>query len=350
MVAPFVSYGQALTAPGAASWSLRTVDWFRDHGLRQAVNKVENWYYSQHAPTNQPPPLSSLPTPPTLSLQGKLLYVPGPYPLPTLPGREPLPGESRWAAGRVDGHGDPLTYTAYVRPDPAHASVVAGVAWIRQAGTQAHLVAGTVQPGGSGWPGTASVPRRDVPRLVATFNSGWRMQDIDGGFELQHRIAGQLVTGEATAAIDDHGHLLVGEWGRDLPGAGTLVAVRQNLQLIVDHGQVVPGLDANAQDRWGSADNQLQYTARSGLGVDALGNLIYVAGVGMNLVTLAATMQSVGVVRGMQLDIHRQEIHFASWLPTASGDVTPFKLLPTMFHGADRYLNPDQRDFFYITE
>ncbi len=193
------------------------------------------------------------------------------------------------------------------------------------------------------------MPRHDVSRLVATFNSGWRMKDLTGGFAMGHQVTGTLSPGQATAAIDRNGQLTVGRWGRDVTSLDRVVAVRQNLELIIDGSRVVAGLDVNAQGRWGSAHNQLQYTARSGLGIDRGGNLIYVAGTGMNLSMLAATLHDAGAVRAMQLDIHRQMIHFASWQPTRHNGPVPTKLLPAMTHSADRYLLPDQRDFFYIT-
>ena len=37
------SYGRALATPGEASWSVRTVDWLRDHGFGGLINTVENW-------------------------------------------------------------------------------------------------------------------------------------------------------------------------------------------------------------------------------------------------------------------------------------------------------------------
>ena len=343
------SYGRALANPGEASWSVRTVDWLRDHGFGGLINTVENWYYTRHPPANTPPPPSALPAQAHRSRSRAAHFVPGPYPLHVVTGRAALPGEGRWLPGRVGAQGIPLIYTAYLRPDPAHASVLAGVAWIRRSGTTAHLVAGTVQPGGGSWPGNASVPRHDVSRLVATFNSGWRMKDLTGGFAMGHQVTGTLSPGQATAAIDRNGQLTVGRWGRDVTSLDRVVAVRQNLELIIDGSRVVAGLDVNAQGRWGSAHNQLQYTARSGLGIDRGGNLIYVAGTGMNLSMLAATLHDAGAVRAMQLDIHRQMIHFASWQPTRHNGPVPTKLLPAMTHSADRYLLPDQRDFFYIT-
>jgi hypothetical protein len=42
------------------------------------------------------------------------------------------------------------------------------------------------------------------------------------------------------------------------------------------------------------------YTWRSGLGVDAAGNLVYVGGSGLNLVTLANALVQAGAVRGLR--------------------------------------------------
>jgi hypothetical protein len=345
---PTVSYVQALTAPGAASWRSRTVDWFRIHGAAAAINSMENWYYTRRAPTNEAPPSWTLPHPPAGSLEQPPPTAGGPPVLRSATAAR-LPGEDRWVPGRVDRSGRPVLYTSYLRPDPAHASVVAGVAWIRQPGVIGHLVAGTRQPGGSGWPGQACVPAADVPNLVATFNSGWQMADIHGGFYLAGRTARSLLAGEATVTIDHRGRVDVGQWGRDVGAGPQLVAARQNLQLVVDHGRPVPDLRQNAHGQWGSPGNQFQYTSRSGLGVDGHGDLVYVAGTNLTLDTLAAALADAGAVRGMELDIHNDYTFFAAWVPVPKGPAAPTKLLPTMLRPADRYLVADQRDFFYLT-
>ena len=345
LVWPAISYGRALAAPGSATWQMRTVDWIRLQHGNSLVNAIENWWYTRHKPAAGPPDTATLPT----IGPGPATAV-GPAALPRLPGVTPLPGESTWSPGRAGATGLPLIYTGFLRPDPAHLSVVAGVAWIRAAGTATHLVAGTVQPGGPAWPGTASVPAGDVGKLVATFNSGWKMQDIAGGFYLGGQTARPLAAGQASLVIGKNGAVKIGAWGRDVAMNAGVLAVRQNLALVVDHGRPVAGLSTNADGRWGSAHNQYQYTWRSGAGVDAHGNLIYLAGDKMNLATLAVAMADAGVVRGMQLDIHSGMASFASWRPLSGANAaSPTKLLPRMPRSAYRYLNPDQRDFFYVT-
>ena len=93
----------------------------------------------------------------------------------------------------------------------------------------------------------------------------------------------------------------------------------------------------------------MQYTWRSGLGVDAVGNLVYMGGSGLNLVTLANALVQAGAVRGMQLDIHNEMVAFLSYPNGAAHVVGGVKLLPDMPGSPDRYLVPDQRDFFVVT-
>jgi hypothetical protein len=343
MVAPTVSYVNALTYPGNATWQVRTVDWIRNNNGSAVVNAVENWYYTLHQPAAGPPDPATLPQVP-----GGVTTA-GPAPLPLLPGAKPLPGEGAWAPGRIGADGRPLLYRGYLRPDPKHLSVVVGVAWMRAGGTVGHLVAGTTEPGGRSWPEGSQVPSADVPGLVATFNSGFKLRDISGGFYADGRTARPLVNGQASLVIDRQGNVSVGQWGRDFSMNPNVAAVRQNLALVVNGGEPVPGLNANTHGRWGNAKNQYQYTWRSGVGTDAAGNLIYVAGAGMNLTTLATSMVHAGIVRGMQLDIHPGMASFASWLPSTAATPAPTKLLPAMSQPADRYLLPDQRDFIYLT-
>ena len=351
LVAPAVSYGRALTYPGSATFQMRTVEWIRDHGGNPLVDRIENWWYTLNSPTGAAPDPAALPVNRAGAVAGAPTSwpLPAPAPLARLARPSTVPGEGTWVPGRLDPAGAPAVFTTFVRPDPKHPSVVAGVAWIRAGDTRARLVPGTVEPGGTGWPGGARVGPGDVRALVATFNSGWKMKGARGGFYLQGRAVGRLRTGQASLVIDDTGAATVGSWGRDVTMSPRVVAVRQNLALIVDNGRPAVGLTANSGQRWGNTKNQYQYTWRSAVGVDAAGNLIYVGGVNLTLQALATALTDARAVRGMELDIHSAMVSFASWAPAAAGTPVPTKLLPNMSRSADRYLSADERDFFYLT-
>ncbi|MEW2503850.1 hypothetical protein AB0878_25635 [Amycolatopsis sp. NPDC047767] len=334
---PAGTYGYALTYPGDASVSVRTVDWLRDIGLGGVVNAVENWWFTRHPPSSAPPSAGDLP-----SLGGLAVNGPGPRPRNLPVGPSAAAGAGEWLPGARSGGGQVAEYTTFIQPDPAHASVVAGVAWLNQSLVRTQLFSGTKDPGG---PGPAAIPAEMRSSLVAAFNSGFKLKDCNGGYYLDGTTVAPLHNGMASVVIDDTGRVSVAQWGRDATMNPHITAVRQNLDLVIDHGAPVPGLDLNPAGHWGSASNQFQYTWRSGLGTDRAGNLLYVGGTGLTLHTLADAMVQAGVQQGMELDIHSPMVTFNSYRPDAPG-IGPDKLLPTMPGNLTRYLQPDQRDFF----
>ncbi|WP_050656556.1 MULTISPECIES: phosphodiester glycosidase family protein [unclassified Rhodococcus (in: high G+C Gram-positive bacteria)] len=337
-----MSYGRALLAPGYATWTDKTSSWIRDNGGGRLLDAYENWRYAA-PPSDSQPDLHQYVAPVAIPGGSDTTAIH----LAVLPS---VPGQSApvWTSGRADVHGVTRSYTSVFQPDPEHRSVVAGVAIVAYAAVSAHLVPGTSQPGGDA-PGDAHVPATDIPSLVAVFNSGFKMNDIDGGFYLDGTAYRPLRDGQASAVVDSAGHLRVEQWGRDDAMGPSISAVRQNLALIVDHGAAVEGLDVNSDNRWGSAQNQLQYTQRSALGTTASGDLIYIAGGAMNLSTLARALVDAGAVTGMELDIHSGMTMFSSWVPDMSGVLAPTTLMPDIQQDPNRYLAPDRRDFFYIT-
>ena len=321
------SYCGALRYPGEASFSVRTVEWLRDNGANQLVDAVENWWYTRNAPSNRP-------------------RAARPVPVGVL---NPRARPGHWVAGPMWSAHQPAMFSGVLYPDPGHPGVLAGVARFDQRLVTAHLIAGTREPDRTVWPEGGQVPDAERAALVASFNSGFKMAGANGGYVAGGRVARPLRDGAASLVITRDGRVSVDQWSRDRVVEPDIVAVRQNLDLIVDHGAIVAGLEVNHDDRWGSARNQLQYTWRSALGVDAAGNLYYVAGDRLTLTTLATALAGNGAVRGMELDIHPAEVHLFAYRHLPDGTPIPEKLLGTMRGPVDRYLRPDQRDFVALT-
>ncbi|MCP9276464.1 phosphodiester glycosidase family protein [Mycolicibacterium arenosum] len=334
-------YAVLSSGPGYAPWQDRASTLLRQLGFGGPLDAFENWLYSRHAPPDTSPDANGLlgafdhsaPNGPRASYRH----------LPALPGT--ADGLGWHPVVRTPGT-SPAIYAALLQPDRFHRSVVAGAALIRTDTARAHLVQGTKEPAGSH--GSGKIPAAELPNVLAAFNSGFKMSADPGGFFLNGVTVHDLLDGKASAVIDDRGRMTVGQWGRDVAMSPHVVAVRQNLALIVDNGQPVPGLDHNVDLRWGSARNQLQYTWRSGLGATAHGDLIYVAGDQLNLAALGAALTQAGAVTAMELDIHSGLQFFSAWVD-ASGGPSPQRLLSTMTGPADRYVRPDTRDFFYFT-
>jgi uncharacterized protein YigE (DUF2233 family) len=354
------SLGTSLTNPGLGTTiSARFAEWLRGHGGGSVVTWAENTWYSHH-----PPPVGGKPTkgaipPPraagghstaATSLQPHLAV-----PSPILPiASPPIAGEGQWhPAGRpVDGL--PALYEAFVRPDSVHTSVVTGVAWMDTKLLSATLYSGSTIPGGGPWSDTAPIPRQSAQTLVAAFNAGFLMPNADGGYYTQGRTVFSLRAGAASFVIYNDGTATVGEWGRDVTMTPDVRSVRQNLDLVVDNGHPVPGLDANDTTKWGFTLGDQVYVWRSGVGVTANGALVYAAGPNLNITDLADVLVRAGAVRAMELDINTDWVNFSTFAPAAAtGAANPnngTELLSAMAGGAGRYFESWwSRDFITMS-
>ncbi len=220
------------------------------------------------------------------------------------------------------------------------------VAWFDTSRLRFALYAGSTQPTGV-WSLQGAVAPAMVPSLVATFNSGFQLNASRGGWYADGRAAVPLRPGAASAVIYRDGSATVGLWGRDVNLTSEVVAVRQNLGLLVDGGTPVAGLDSNILGTWGITLGHVVYTARSALGVDGAGHMLYAAGPALSPSTLAATMVAAGAVRAMELDINPEFVNFDSFA-SGFGGLAATKLLPGMYFGATHFLSTFWRDFFAV--
>jgi hypothetical protein len=206
---------------------------------------------------------------------------------------------------------------------------------------RAALYSGSTIPGGGPWQLTAPISPSAATSLVAAFNSGFRMDNASGGYFSEGRTVVPLRPGAASFVIYADGRATVGVWGRDLAMAPNVIAVRQNLALIVDSGHQVPGLNGTDHRQWGATLGGAVYVWRSAVGVTANGALVYAGGPGLNITDLADVLVRAGAVRAMELDINTDWVNLATYAPaTPKGAATPANgtdLLPNMAGGPTRY-------------
>jgi hypothetical protein len=345
-----VSYARAVLRPGHSSLNLRSGLWLRDHGMSWAVDLAEwCWYtirrgHALHGTRPRPLTLSS----DELESDSRLAApLPEPHAL-ACSFEVCARGEGAWSASGARVSGAPAIYTTFFRPDAGHARVWTAAALIDPGRVRVHVVAGLREPRDfhGAWEG--AIPEAKRARLLAAFNSGFRFADSAGGFYAEGRVGVPLREGAASLVVYRDGHLDIRAWAQDMRIRPKIQAVRQNLDLIVDEGRSVGGLDRNADGAWGRWNHGL-YTWRSGLGIRPDGALVYVAGDGLTLSSLAAALVQTGAERGMQLDIHDMWITFALFAhgPSA-GEVRSEKLLPDMAFDQNRYLLPDDKDFIAL--
>jgi hypothetical protein len=367
MVPVVWSYASALTAPGTDPWTIRSVEWIRDHGGGGIVNRIEHWWYTRNPPpvggkpehglpktaapanaavakkTKKDPPATVVTAPP---VPDHLAPPPNVEPFTT-----PIPDEGVWHPTGRTVQGLPGVYTTFMRPDPVHTSLVTGVAWMDTKLLKTVFVPGLQEPGGGPNPWGAQIPEAERGGLVAAFNSGFKMIGSRGGYYTDGEMVQPLRDGAASLVIRADGTATVGAWGRDFQMGPDIRTVRQNLDLMVDGSQPVPGLESDSNDKWGATLGNKVFVWRSAVGVDANGGLIYVGGNGLNAKTLGDVLARVGAVRAMELDINSSWVTYYLYDqidPANPNAVTGRKLLPDMQRDEDRYLQPSERDFFAL--
>jgi hypothetical protein len=353
LVPVLVSYAGVVLQTSNSSLGIRTVEWLRDHGARALVNTVESLYYSANAPSTGGPALRKLPIPPgglaTSRAAQTSASAANAYRPPTIvPAVRPaLAGEGIWRPTFAAGGSSPPVLVTSFRPDPRYPQVVAGVAWINRARTSTWLYPGRLEPAVS-MPsrGPMEIPPSKRRTLVAAFNSGFKLSDSGGGFASGGHTYAAMKPGLATIVRYRNGATDVRAWnGSGNVGSGVIYA-RQNLPLIVNRGRLNPNLSDGPE--WGATLGNAVRVWRSSLGVDRLGNLLYGAANYQTVGSLAKIMIRAGAVRAMEMDINAYWPSFITY--RRPGAVGAANILPGMARSAQRYLTPDDRDFFGVFE
>ncbi len=340
-----ISFAVAMARPSNSSFFVNSVEWLRENGARGIVNTVENWYYTMNAPSKGGPELRRLPT-----LGGKvILKAPTPqhYDPPRIqPVIHPaLPGEGRWHAPFTAGGRDPPVLVTTYRPQADYPQIVAGVAWIDHTRTSTWLYPGMQEP-------AVSLPSRgpmEVPtelryKLVATFNSGFKLADSNGGVVIGGHTYAPMHNGMATLLRYRDGRVDLINWQYGSTAPANVIYARQNLPLIVDNGKPNPNLSDGPQ--WGATLGNAVQVWRSAVGIDRHGNLMYAAADYQTVGSLASIMIHAGAVRAMEMDINTYWPSFITYRYPGAKD--PANLLSSMDRSPFRYLTPDDRDFFAV--
>ena len=338
-----------LTAPGNDSLSARLSGWARDHGLGGIVVALEKLQYDLNPPKvgGSPAPIAA----PTVSPARVTAVAPAirvamrPAMIP--PASPALPHEGQWTT-LVSVKGQPAVQATFVRPDSSHTSYLTGVVWMSHKLLKFNLHPGYSEPGGS-WTTPDWIPPSQRKGLVATWNGAFKLVDAHGGFYLDGRTAGSLVDGAAAEVFYKDGSMTIGSWNQEVHMTSNVVGVRQNLALLIDHGQIAPNIDYNPEINWGLTLGGKYYIFRSGLGVTAQGDLVYVSGDALSAGTLADILKRAGAVRAMELDINPAWVSFMSYQAGSTpNDPTPHSLLNDYQRPADRYYTPTSRDFVAV--
>jgi hypothetical protein len=351
LVPAAISWVGDVSGPRNVGIGVATVEWVRSHGGNPLVSEVENVYYTLTAPSKGGPPLKSLPKVGVEDItateaDGEDEAEKAPYrPPPVKPLIHPvLKGEGEWHAAEAGAGPDPPVLVTTFRSDPEYPQFVAGVAWIDSARTNLVYVPGLAEPPEIEDRGPAEVPPRKRQKLVATFNGGFPLETSNAGLIYRGETIETMVDGIATLVEYRDGRVDVVKWEHGPEGSPHVWFAKQNLPPIIFAGKLNPDLGDGPE--WGATVNNAIRVWRSGLGIDRHGNLIYAAANYQTVESLAKVLQRAGAVRALELDINEDWTSFITY--RHPGAVEPSNLLPEMFRSPERYLTPDERDFFAV--
>ena len=345
LLAPVLySYVTTVTRPSSLPLGIRSVEWLRTHHGAWLVNNTERIYYQWNAPSKGGPTLKTLPqvgTKPVRIRVRRQAYRPKVL-APIL--RPRLSGEGVWlSTGRVVNGASPVLVTSF-RSEAAYPRIVAYVAWFDHTRTQLALYPGRYEPPHATPRGPMEVPHSQRWRLLATFNSGFLNRDSRGGFFVNGNTAAPFRQGQGTVVAYKSGRVDVISWTGGPTPPSNVVLAQQNLPLIVAHGKPNPLLSDGSL--WGSTLGNAVRVWRSGIGIDRHGNLIYAAANDQTAASLADILIHAGVVRAIELDINAEWPSLITYGRGGVGYAT--KVVPNNQQTIDRYLVPDDRDFFAI--
>jgi Phosphodiester glycosidase len=342
------SYAVWMLKPTSMSFGPRSVEWVRAEVPfgNTIVDDVEHIYYTANAPKRGGPAPKRLPAVGLNLPPPRKRTAAWPPRIKTV-FKHRLPGEGTWKRTGPPVDGAPPVLVTSFRPEAEYPELVAYVAWFDHTRTAIGYYPGRYEPPNAAVRGPMMVPYGQRWRLLATFNGGFTYEDGENGSTVNGHVNEPLKDGKATLVGYHDGRVEIVKWSGG-PNAGPGVAwARQSLAPIVWNGRLNPALneDPNSPE-WGFTLGAVTRVWRTAVGIDRRGNLIFVAAEGQTVISIAKALQHIGAVRAMEFDINPDWHTLISY--THHGGLVPKMVEPQPKESPDRYLVPDDRDFFAV--
>lgn len=211
-----------------------------------------------------------------------------------------------------------------------------------------HLHSGTVDAGSVGWRWGSEIATEERALIVAAFNGGFKLDTGAGGYFSYGRSGYPIHRGLGSVVTYAGGQTDIGSWGQEVPAPGKIVlAVRQNLSLLIDHGSAAGNLDCLIC--WGATLGGVSAPARSALGITADHKLVWAGAASVTVADLATALLHAGVVRAVELDINPEWVAgylYKHGLPAVG--LIPEQVVPGQHGIPGFFLQPYSRDFFTV--
>lgn len=199
------------------------------------------------------------------------------------------------------------------------------------------------------------VPKEQIPQLLAAFNGGFKKTHGDYGFMVNGLNIISPKKNAATIGLYRNGSVKIGAWERDIFPDENLVTFRQNCPLLIDKYQINHSVFIGKKSDWGYTIDNNDPTWRSGIGISKNSRyLIYAGGKSLTVENLAIALKEGDSYFAMQLDINPQWVCLVTYIPncekTSKFPVTAITVFDQMTFSKNLFLEPFERDFFYITK
>ncbi len=345
-----ISYANYMLKPTSETFAERSAEWVRDDVPFGNLMIDTAEHYTAKTPRRGGPGLKILPSVgigelhPSVKHATPLTYAPAPI-QPVF--ATPLAGEGVWrqTGPSVDG-GPPVLVTTY-RPSTEYPSIIAYVLWIDHTRTDLAYYPGRYEPPSAADRGPMMVPIDQRHRLLATFNGGFTHADTNNGSAVNGHTNEPLFDGNATLVGYRDGRVSIVRWAGGPNAPADVAWARQSLTPILWDDKLNAELNTDPNSiQWGYTLGGVTFTPRTGVGVDAHGNVMFVVVSEATVISLAQILEHIGAVRGMEFDINPEWHTLITY--SHRGGLGPTMVEPQPQQSRDRYLIPDDRDFMAV--
>ncbi len=190
-------------------------------------------------------------------------------------------------------------------------------------------------------------------RVVAAWNGGFRFAEAPWGMSIRRREWMPPVKDVASLLMHDDGRLGFGTWGPSMKTPDDVRSLRQNLDPLVDQGEVNP----RKRLKWGgikpSPYQVGQRAKRTGICRTLGGHFFYAWGNDLEAVELGNAMKKAGCDYALHMDMNLYHVGFVFMsFEDASYTVGKSEALNALGMGIldKKYANsPNPKEFFYAT-
>ena len=270
------------------------------------------------------------------------------------------PGDGEWL-GIVDARHPselPRMWKTLLHPDKARSWAEVFVVAIDLKQIELHPVLGTQEPQPDSdearrYLRDGKIPVARQVDLLAAFNGGFMSEHGGYGMKLDGVTIARPKPRACAIALYGDGSLHIGSWAALSSDESSMVWFRQTPECMWENDKLHAGLEAGAGlKKWGSTVDGETVIRRSGIGLNAARDVLYVAITNHTTArVLAEGLHHAGATDVAQLDVNWSYPKFVTFEPIGHTTVLrPVPLAPGFEYSDDEYLRKkEKRDFFYIT-